>query len=97
LCSRTCDHAAITCSRTIYTSAKDERTENDGDLPAFAAAMNIIGASYVETLDTKGTDGSNIHLGGPDTITGYFGGVGQPNEHALCGSMNFILLYELWG
>ncbi len=36
--------------------------EMDGDLPAFAAAMQIIGASYVETLDTKGTDGSNIHL-----------------------------------
>ncbi|HEY5269421.1 MAG TPA: hypothetical protein VII97_03735 [Anaerolineales bacterium] len=57
--------------------------EADGDLPAFAAAMQIIGASYVETLDTKGTDGSNIHLGGPETITGYFGGIGQPNEHAL--------------
>ena len=43
--------------------------------------MQIIGASYVETLDTKGTDGSNIHLGGPATITGYFGGIGQPNDH----------------
>jgi hypothetical protein len=37
----------------------------------------------VETLDTKGTDGSNVHLGGPETITGYFGGVGQPNDYAL--------------
>jgi hypothetical protein len=57
--------------------------EEDGDLPAIAAAMQIIGASYVETLDTKGTDGSNLHLNGPETITGYFGGIGQPNEHAL--------------
>ena len=57
--------------------------EEDGDLAAVAAAMQIIGATYVETLDTKGTDGSNIHLGGPETITGYFGGVGQPNKHAL--------------
>ena len=32
---------------------------------AIAAAMQIMGASYVETLDTKGTDGSNVHLGGP--------------------------------
>ncbi|MCK4488629.1 MAG: hypothetical protein KAU23_00125, partial [Anaerolineales bacterium] len=47
--------------------------EEDGDLASFAAAMQIVGASYVETLDTKGTDGSNIHLGGPATITGYFG------------------------
>jgi hypothetical protein len=47
--------------------------EAEGDLPAIAAAMRIIGASYVETLDTKGTDGSNVHLDGPATITGYFG------------------------
>ncbi|HZD55375.1 MAG TPA: hypothetical protein VE136_01530, partial [Anaerolineales bacterium] len=58
---------------------KMKEQEADGDLPAFAAAMQIIGASYVETLDTKGTDGSNVHLGGPETITGYFGGVGEPN------------------
>jgi len=59
---------------------KMKEQELDGDLPAIAAAMQIIGASYVETLDTKGTDGSNVHLGGPATITGYFGGVGQPNH-----------------
>jgi hypothetical protein len=59
---------------------KMKEQELDGDLPAIAAAMNLIGASYVETLDTKGTDGSNIHLGGPETITGYFGGVGEPNH-----------------
>ena len=58
---------------------KMKEQEADGDLTAVAAAMQILGASYVETLDTKGTDGSNIHLGGPDTITGYFGGIGQPN------------------
>ena len=62
---------------------KMKEQEADGDLAAIAAAMDIIGASYVETLDTKGTDGSNIHLGGPATITGYFGGVGQPNDHVL--------------
>jgi hypothetical protein len=62
---------------------KMKEQEEDGDLPATAAAMQIIGASVVETLDTRGTDGSNVHLGGPDTITGYFGGVGQPNQHAI--------------
>jgi len=36
--------------------------EEDGDLLAMVAAMQIIGASWCETLDTKGTDGSNIHL-----------------------------------
>jgi hypothetical protein len=76
---------------------KMKEQELDGDLPAFAAAMRIIGASYVETLDTKGTDGSNIHLGGPDTITGYFGGVGQPNEYALKWLDEFLYYYTNYG
>ena len=71
--------------------------ETDGDLPAVAAAMQIIGASFVETLDTKGTDGSNIHLGGPETITGYFGGVGQPNEYALKWLDEFLYYYTNYG
>jgi hypothetical protein len=71
--------------------------EADGDLPAIAAAMDIIGASYVETLDTKGTDGSNIHLGGPATITGYFGGIGQPNDHPLEWLDEFLHYYTEYG
>jgi hypothetical protein len=69
----------------------------DGDLPAFGAAMQIIGASFVETLDTKGTDGSNVHLGGPETITGYFGGIGQPNEHALQWLDEYLYYYTNYG
>jgi len=69
----------------------------DGDLPAVAAAMQILGATYVETLDTKGTDGSNVHLGGPETITGYFGGVGQPNEYALKWVDEFLHYYTHYG
>jgi hypothetical protein len=76
---------------------KMKEQEEDGDLPAFAAAMQIIGASYVETLDTKGTDGSNIHLGGPETITGYFGGVGQPNDYALKWLDEFLYYYTNYG
>ena len=76
---------------------KMKEQEMDGDLPAFAAAMEIIGASYVETLDTKGTDGSNVHLGGPETITGYFGGVGQPNHYALKWLDEFLYYYTNYG
>ena len=76
---------------------KMKEQEADGDLPAFAAAMQIIGASFVETLDTKGTDGSNVHLGGPETITGYFGGVGQPNEHALQWLDEYLYYYTTYG
>jgi uncharacterized protein (DUF433 family) len=76
---------------------KMKEQEDDGDLVAFAAGMQIIGATYVETLDTKGTDGSNIHLGGPDTITGYFGGIGQPNSHALKWIDEFLYYYTRYG
>jgi hypothetical protein len=76
---------------------KMQEQERDGDLPAIAAAMQIIGASYVETLDTKGTDGSNIHLGGPATITGYFGGVGQPNHYPLKWLDEFLYYYTTYG
>jgi len=76
---------------------KMKEQEADGDLPAFAAAMQILGASYVCTLDTKGTDGSNVHLGGPETITGYFGGIGQPNTHALQWLDEFLYYYTTYG
>lgn len=71
--------------------------ERDGDLPAVAAAMKIVGASWVETLDTKGTDGSNVHLGGPETITGYFGGIGQPNGHVLRWVDEYLHYYTNYG
>jgi len=76
---------------------KMKEQEADGDLPAFAAAMQIIGASYVETLDTKGTDGSNVHLGGPATITGYFGGIGEPNGYALKWLDEYLYYYTNYG
>jgi hypothetical protein len=64
---------------------------------AVAAAMQIVGASYVETLDTRGTDGSNIHLGGPETITGYFGGIGQPNEYTIKWIDEYLRYYTAYG
>ncbi len=83
--------------RYIRVRKMKESEGDHGDLLAIAAAMQIIGASYVETLDTKGTDGSNIHLGGPSTITGYFGGIGQPNEHALQWLDEFLYYYTRYG
>jgi hypothetical protein len=76
---------------------KMKEQEADGDLAAVAAAMKIIGASVVETLDTKGTDGSNVHLDGPATITGYFGGVGEPNDHPLLWADEFLYYYTTYG
>lgn len=89
-------------SRYIRVRSMKEQVEDD-DVLAFAASMQIIGASYVQTLDTKGTlpgpDGKpiNVHLGGADTITGYFGGVGAPNEYALKWVDEFLHYYTEYG
>ena len=75
----------------------------DNDVIAFAAGMQITGSSYVETLDAKGTypgpDGApvNVHLGGPATITGYFGGVGMPNEFPLKWADEYLNYYTKYG
>lgn len=95
-CERALQQRSLVPGRFIRVRKMKEQ-EGDGDLAAFAAAMQIIGASYVETLDTKGTDGSNVHLGGPETITGYFGGVGQPNTHALMWLDEFLYYYTTYG
>ena len=71
--------------------------EEDDDILAMAAAMQIVGASWCETLDTRGTDGSNVHLGGPETITGYFGGVGQPNSYPIKWIDEFLYYYTKYG
>lgn len=83
--------------RFIRVRNMKEQAKDQGDTIAMAAAMQIIGASCVETLDTKGTDGSNIHLGGPDTITGYFGGVGQPNDYPFKWAEEFLYYYTNYG
>jgi hypothetical protein len=74
-----------------------EQTAPGEDILAVATAMQIIGATHVETLDTKGIDGSNCHLGGPDTITGYFGGIGQPNDHPLKYADEYLGLLTRYG
>ncbi len=83
--------------RFIRVRKMKEQEADSGDLIATIAAMQIMGASCVETLDTKGTDGSNVHLGGPETITGYFGGVGQPNRHALRWVDELLYYYTNYG
>ena len=83
--------------RFIRVRYMKESEADRGDLLAGMAAMQIIGASYVDTLDTKGTDGSNVHLGGPDTITGYFGGVGEPNDYPLKWLDEFLYYYTRYG
>jgi len=89
-------------ARYIRVRSMKEQIE-DGDILAFGAAMRAIGSSYVQTLDTKGTlpgsDGKpiNVHLGGPDTITGYFGGAGVPNEYSLKWVDEFLQYHTEYG
>jgi hypothetical protein len=83
--------------RYIRVRKMAEQAQDQGDIMAVAAAVQIVGATYVETLDTKGTDGSNVHLGGPATITGYFGGVGQPNDYVFKWVDEFLHYYTTYG
>ena len=83
--------------RFIRVRNMKEQVADQGDTLAIAAAMQVVGATYVETLDTKGTDGSNVHLGGPETITGYFGGVGQPNDYPLKWVDEYLHYYMEYG
>jgi hypothetical protein len=84
-------------ARYIRVRNMAEQTAPGEDILAVAAAMQIIGATHVETLDTRGIDGSNIHLGGPDTITGYFGGIGQPNDHPLKWADEYLGVLTKYG
>jgi len=83
--------------RYIRVRNMKEQTEDNGDILATAAAVQVVGATYVETLDTKGTDGSNVHLGGPETITGYFGGIGQPNDYPYKWIDEYLHYYTTYG
>lgn len=94
---RAIDRKELMPGRYIRVRKMKEQEANNGELMAVCAAMQIIGASHVETLDTKGTDGSNVHLGGPATITGYFGGVGQPNHYAIKWADELLYYYTNYG
>jgi len=99
---RAIDNMELMPARYIRVRSMKEQTMDD-DLTAFAAATEVMGSTYVQTLDNKGTlpgpDGSpiNVHLGGPDTITGYFGGVGVPNEYALKWADELLHYYTRYG
>jgi len=82
--------------RFIRVRAMKEQ-EAAGDLLAVAAGMKILGTSWVESLDTKGSDGANVHLGGPETITGYFGGIGQPNQYPYRWIEEYLYYYTNYG
>lgn len=84
--------------RIIRVRNMKEQAEDQGDLLAVTAAMQIIGATWVESLDTRGTDGSNIHLaGGPETLSGFFTGIGQPNDYPLKWAEEYLYYCTNYG
>jgi len=84
--------------RIIRVRNMAEQAQDQGDLDATILAMETMGATWVESLDTRGTDGSNIHLaGGPETLTGFFGGIGQPNGHPLKWAREYLEYYTNHG
>jgi len=92
------DKKELMPGRIIRVRNMAEQVADDGDIMATALAMQILGATYVESLDTRGTDGSNIHLvGGPETLTGFFGGIGQPNDYPIKWAEEFLTYYTQYG
>ena len=94
---RAIDRRELMPGRYIRVRNMAEQSAPGGDILAVAAAMQILGATHVETLDTRGIDGSNIHLGGPATITGYFGGIGQPNDYPLKWAREYLRYLTEYG
>lgn len=90
-------HQEIMPGRFIRVRDMAESAADQGDLLAMMAAMEIMGVSYVETLNTRGTDGSNIHLNGPDTLLGYFTCAGQPNDYPLKWVDEFLHYHTEYG
>jgi hypothetical protein len=76
---------------------KMKEQEEDGELIAVTAAMKVLGASCVESPETSGADGSNVHLGGPDTMAGYYGGIGAPNDYPLKWLDEILYYYTNFG
>lgn len=92
------DKKELMPGRIIRVRNMAEQAGDDGDILATALAMQIIGATYVESLDTRGTDGSNIHLaGGPATLSGFFGGIGQPNHYPLKWAEEYLTYTTTYG
>ncbi len=103
LANRSLDKKMLMPGRIIKVRNMKEQ-EDDGDLIACQAAYDIIGSTYVETLDTDGTfkgpDGLsvNIHLGDPiKNKSGYYGGIGEPNDFALRWVDEFLYYYTKYG
>ncbi|MGB7398482.1 hypothetical protein [Castellaniella sp.] len=91
------NHREIMPGRFIRVRDMAESAADQGDLLAMMAAMEIMGTSYVETLNTRGTDGSNIHLNGPDTLLGYFTCAGEPNDYPLKWIDEFLHYHTEYG
>ncbi len=84
--------------RIIRVRNMAEQAQDQGDLIATTLAMQIIGATWVESLDTRGTDGGNIHLaGGTETIIGFFGGIGQPNDYPIKWAEEYLHYFTEYG
>ena len=92
------DKKELMPGRVIRVRNMAEQAQDNGDILATALAMQIMGATYVESLDTRGTDGSNIHLaGGPATLSGFFGGIGQPNHYPLKWAEEYLTYFTTYG
>ena len=69
-----------------------------GELIAIDAALDVMGATHCIQMDTTGKNtGANIHALTTDTMIGWLGGSGMPNEHVLMWIDELLYYYTTYG
>lgn len=82
----------------VIRPLRDVELARPGELIAIDAAMDVIGATHCIQMDTTGKNtGANIHALTPETMIGWLGGSGMPNEHVLMWIDELLYYYTTYG
>lgn len=82
----------------VIRPLRDVELARPGELIAIDAALDVIGATHCIQMDTTGKNtGANNHALSPDTMIGWLGGSGMPNEHVLMWIDELLYYYTTYG
>lgn len=82
----------------VIRPLRDVELARPGELIAIDAALDVIGATHCIQMDTTGKNtGANNHAQSTDTMIGWLGGSGMPNEHVLMWIDELLYYYTTYG
>lgn len=82
----------------VIRPLRDVELARPGELIAIDAALDVMGATHCIQMDTTGKNtGANIHALTTDTMIGWLGGSGMPNEHVLMWIDELLYYYTTYG